>query len=219
MNLQRGDVIFRALLVASALVAAAENALAVAVTGTVNATSPEGQPLALKMTIDDVKTRFELTGPSFSWFAWGFDTTTMQGYAIIIEGLDDTRDVVEQNLVARGNPGDPQATQNLDLIDTIYDADTDLTTVILERLNNTGDTEDPVFSPNMTFLDLIFAYDSAATVTIPNPFLRNHGRNGRGFAGISFEPVPEAGTATLCMLGVGLAAAKWRRRRVRRGSL
>lgn len=212
MNLQRSDLILRALLATGVLVALAESASALVVGGLVNATSPEGQPLALKMTIDDVKTRFELTGPSFSWFAWGFDTTTMQGYSIIIEGLDDTLSVVEQNLAGRGDPGEPQVTQNLDFIDAFYDADADLTTVILERLNDTGDAEDPVFSPTMTFLDLIFAYDSAATVDAPNALLRNHGRNGRGFAGIAFEPVPEASTAVLFMLGAGLSAARWRHR-------
>jgi len=216
MNLELGDFKFRALVAFVALVGVTGNATAVPVKGSVAVTSPEGQPLALTMTIDDVKTRFEMTGPSFSWFAFGFDTMTMQGYSIIVEGLDDTRSAVEQNLVGRGNPGSPQAIQNLELIDATYDSDADSTTVILERLNDTDDANDPAFSTNMTSLALIFAYDSAATVIQPNPSLANHGRSGRGFATITFEPVPETGTAALILLGTGLSGATWRRRPVRR---
>ena len=77
--------------------------------------------MELTMTIDDTKTRFELTGPDYSWFAFGFDTTTMMGYSLIVEGLNDSRTAVEQNLVGIGNPGGPQATQNISIIDTIHD--------------------------------------------------------------------------------------------------
>lgn len=211
MNWRQLVMKFRTLLATSAFVLLAKSAWAVTVTGAVDVTSPDGQPLALKMTIDDLTTRFELTGPSFSWFAWGFDTTAMQGYSIIVEGLDDSRSIVEQNLLGRGNPGDPQETQNLDFIDVIYDADANLTTVILERLNDTGDADDPLFSPSMTTLPVIYAYDSAATVELSNPFLRNHGRNGRGFADITF--VPEPGSIALIALATGLAVAGWRCRR------
>lgn len=214
MNLPRVEFVVQIIVCFSALAGWAGDVRAAVVAGSVNVVSPEGQPLALKMTIDDAKTRFELTGPSFSWFAWGFDTETMQGYSIILEGLDDTRSAVEQNLVGRGNPGSPQAVQDLDFIDATYDSDADLTTVILERLNDTGDENDPVLAPSMTSLALIFAYDSSATVTQPNPNLANHGRSGRGFATITFEPVPEAGTMTLLMLGASIAAAICRRRRV-----
>ena len=36
------------------------------------------QFMRLKMTIDDLKTRFELTGPDFSWFALGFEGKHMR---------------------------------------------------------------------------------------------------------------------------------------------
>jgi hypothetical protein len=210
MILHRGDFIGRALVALMALSWLAGAASAATATGWLDITSPEGQPLVLKMTIDDLKTRFELTGPSYSWFAFGFDATTMQGYAIIVEGINDTRSIVEQNLAGRGDPGSPQAIQNLDFIDVIYNSDTDLSTVIVERENDTGDENDPIFSPSMTSLPIIFAYDSSATVAVPNPLLRNHGRNGRGFGTITF--VPEPGSATLLALGASLACALLRRK-------
>jgi hypothetical protein len=216
MTLHRRDSISCALITFAVLYGLAGTSLANTVTGAVDVMTTSGQPLALKITIDDVKTRFELTGPSFSWYAWGFDTTTMQGYSLIVQGLDDTRSVVEQNLVGIGNPGTPQATQNLDFIDATHDVDADLTTVVLERLNSTGDASDPTFSPSMTSLAVIFAYDSGATPEFPNSELNFHGRNGRGFATITF--VPEPGTAILIVLGTGLAAAMLRRRsRLRSG--
>jgi hypothetical protein len=69
----------------------------------------------------------------------------------------------------------------------------------------------------MTSLALNYAFDFSATVTQPNPSLANHGRDGRGFATITFEPVPEASTVALILLGTGLSGAIWRRRPVRRG--
>jgi hypothetical protein len=210
MILHRGKIIATALVAWMTLSWLASAASAAVATGSLNVTSPEGQPLALKLTIDDLKTRFELTGPSFSWFAFGFDTTTMQGYSIIVEGLNDTRSMVEQNLAGRGDPGSPQTIQNLDFIDVTYDSDTDLTTVIVERENDTGDDEDPVFLTSMRSLPIIFAYDSAASVTFPNPSLRNHGRNGRGFGTITL--IPEPASAALLAIGAGLTCATLRRR-------
>jgi len=189
-------------------------AAAVAVRGTVEATSAEGQYLALAMTIDDTTTRFELTGPDYSWFAFGFDTTTMQGYSLIIEGLGDARSAVERNLVGIGNPGSPQALQNLNLLDATDDPDNALSMVVLERANNTGDANDPVFTPSMTSLDLIYAYDSFATVDSPNPTLSYHGRGGRGFLTITFAPVvPEPASLALLVLGSTVALLIGGRRR------
>ncbi len=210
MILHRGNTIGLAFVAWMTLTWLASAASAAVATVSLYVTSPEGQHLALKLTMDDLKTRFELTGPSFSWFAFGFDTTTMQGYSIIVEGLNDTRSMVEQNLAGRGDPGSPQTIQNLDFIDVTYDSDTDLTTVIVERENDTGDDEDPVFLTSMRSLPIIFAYDSAASVAFPNPSLRNHGRNGRGFGTITL--IPEPASAAMLAIGAGLTCATLRRR-------
>jgi hypothetical protein len=181
-------------------------ALSAPITGEVEITTPLGQYMALKMDINDTTTTFELTGPDFSWFAFGFDTTMMNGYSLIIEGLDGTRTAHERNLVTVGNPGAPQAIQNISIVSTVHDAAKDLTTITLERLNNTGDFNDPNFSTSMTSLDVIWAYRAAASPAAPVANLNNHGANGRGATFISFAPVPEPCSAmlvgTFAMLGL-----------------
>ena len=179
--------------------------------GNVESTSSTGQILELTMTIDDTKTRFEMTGPDYSWYAFGFDTTTMMGYSLIVEGLNDGRTVVEQNLVGVGNPGGPQATQNISIIDTIHDDLNDFTTVIVERPNSTGDSNDPVFTTSMTSLPIIWAHDSFATPATPNPDLTYHGSGGRGFSTIRFSEVPEPmGLLLAAMAGAALCTLRRR---------
>ena len=189
-------------------------ARALQATGHVEPTTPLGQYLGLSMTIDDAKTRFEITGPDFSFFAFAFDTTTMFGYALIVEGTDANRTVVEQNLQGIGQPGSPQAIQNLSLINTIHDAANNLTTVILERPNDTGDPNDPDFSPSMTALALVWAYNSTASPADPQPTLDYHGYGGRGFATITF--IPEPGSVALASCAA-IALARLARKSGRRG--
>lgn len=205
---------FGALVVLVAVACLPRLAVAVVVRGMVEPSTPMGQFMAMTMTIDDDKTTFELTGPDFSWFSFGFDTTTMRGYSLIIEGTGDARDAVERNLIGVGNPGSPQGSQDLDLIDTIHDADNELTTVVLERANDTFDADDPIFSPSMMSLELIWAYDSFASSGSPSPDLSYHGANGRGLVTITFAPVPEPASLALAALGtvVGLTLARRRRR-------
>jgi hypothetical protein len=190
----------------------AGTASAITVTGTVEPNIPSGQHMALTMTIDDTTTTFELTGPDFSWFAFGFNTMTMQGYSLIVEGINDQRMVVEQNLVGRGNPGSPQATQNLVVVDSSHDQANDLSTLVIQRPNNTGDPNDPVFTTSMTSLPIIWGYDSFASPAIPNPDLTYHGFSGRGFATITLAVVPEpAGLLLAAMAAVVLAAPRRRK--------
>lgn len=191
-------------------------AAATPITGTVQPNTPAGQFLSLTMTIDDDKTRFEMTGPDFSFFAFGFDTTTMNGYSLIVAGNHANRTVVEQNLAGVGNPGSEQPTQNLSLISISHNAAAKLSTVVVERANQTGDPDDAVFSPSMTSLPLIWGYDSYATPESPNPFLDYHGPGGRGFVTITFAPVPEPNaallTAAALLAPAGLATMRRRRR-------
>jgi hypothetical protein len=212
----------RGLAIVAATVAApglAERGLAAPVFGTVSATSPSGQLLALKMTIGDAKTTFELTGPGYSWFSFGFDTTSMEGYSLIIEGLNDNRTAVEQNLLGSGTPGLPQATQNIHVLSTAYDSVNDLSTLVIERANNTGDADDPIFTTSMTSLDVIWAYRASASKTLPSPTLNYHGRNGRGDTTITFSPVPEPASAAIVALGVLTMGCRLRKRGGRRASM
>jgi hypothetical protein len=185
-------------------------ARAVTITGMVEPTTPLGQYMALKMTIDDTKTTFEMTGPDYSFFAFGFNATTMQGYSLIVEGLDATRTVVEQNLAGIGNPGAPQTTQNVTITSTTHDPANNLTTIVVERANSTGDSADPDFSTSMTSLPLIWGYNSFASPNDPQPNLDFHGSQGRGFVTIEFVPEPTGGVLAA---GSTLALAAWRRRR------
>jgi hypothetical protein len=187
-------------------------AQAAPVSGEVEITTPLGRHMALKMDINDTTTTFELTGPDFSWFAFGFDTTMMNGYSLIIEGLDAARTAHERNLITIGNPGVPQATQNISIVSTFHDTANDLTTITIQRPNNTGDSNDPNFSTSMTSLDVIWAYRAAASPSSPAPNLNNHGANGRGATLITFTPVPEpCGMSLLAiMAAVGLASRKTR---------
>jgi hypothetical protein len=178
-------------------------ACAIPIRGSVEPTTPLGQFVALNMTIGDTATRFELTGPDYSWFAFGFDTTTMFGYSLIIQGTDATRTAVEQNLRGIGNPGSPQATQNISIINTLHDATNNLTTIVVERPNETGDPNDPVFSTNMTALNVIWASDGFASPSSPNPILAYHDTVGRGFATIAFSPIPEP--ANMILLATAVA--------------
>ena len=152
------------------------------------------------MTIDDEATIFELTGPDYSWFAFGFDTTSMMGYSLIVQGIDANRTVVEQNLVARGNPGIPQAVQNIYHFDTYHDEPINLSRLSILRANNTGDTDDPIFSPSMTSLDIIWAYSAVASPEAPAPNMANHRQSGRGVAQIQFAVIPEPTCSTLLVL-------------------
>ena len=177
-------------------------ASAATVKGDFAATSPSGQLLEMTMTIDDTKTTFALTGPDYSWFAFGFDTMTMMGYSLIIEGTDGNRTAVEQNLLGIGNPGGPQTVQNINVTSTVHDDINNLSTIVIERANNTGDANDPVFTTNMNSLDIIWAYDSFASPASPNPNLTYHGFGGKGIAEIAFEVVPEP-----TGMGLSMAAA------------
>jgi hypothetical protein len=201
------------LIVVVALLWLPQPAAAIAIRGTVAPVNTSGQYMSLTMTITDTTTTFEMTGPDYSWFAFGFDTTTMLGYSLIIEGTNDSRSGVEQNLLGVGNPGSPQLQQNINFVDVTHDVDNALTTVIIERPNNTGDPNDPVFSTGMTSLNVIAAFDSFASPDEPNPTLSYHGRGGRGEATVFFAPVPEPASLALAAILVAAVALGERPRR------
>jgi len=192
---------------------AALPAAAAPIVGVVEPTTPYDQYLRLKMTIGEATTRFELTGPAFSYFAFGFDTTTMAGYSLIVEGTDANRTAREQNLAGIGNPGVPQTVQNLSVVEVSHDAIGQLSTIVLERANQTGDPSDAVFSTSIAALDVIWAYDVNSSEEFPSPTLSFHGVSGRGFARITFAPVPEPRGVALGAWAAGGVLVGVRRRR------
>ncbi|MGL4512444.1 MAG: hypothetical protein ACRCT8_05080 [Lacipirellulaceae bacterium] len=174
------------------------------ITGVVVADT-DGRPrLELAMAVDATTTRLVLTGPSYSWFSWGFGATTMAGYSVVVEGTGASRTVVEQNLLGIGNEGSPQATQNLSFVSIIADDFQQLTTITLERASNTGDPSDPVFDTSLTSIPMIWAYAQFSSVDNPAPTLGFHGVGGRGFATLSFMVVPEPSAALLCAMALGV---------------
>jgi hypothetical protein len=205
------------ILVASAL-SGCLSASAETVIGTIEPVITSGKYMAMTMTIDDAKTTFEMTGPDYSWFAFGFgDTatggaTSMQGYSLIVEGTDANRTVVEQNLLGVGSPGDPQDMQNINILSTTHDAARDLTTVVVERLNSTGDPNDPDFSPSMESLEVIWGLSAFSSPTAPAPVLNYHGSGGRGFETITFSEVPEPTSMLLISTASALLLCTARRR-------
>jgi hypothetical protein len=193
------------------------------IVGSVAPTTPMGHYLSLEMTIDDAVTRFELTGPDYSFFAFGFDTTTMMGYSLIVEGLDANRTVVEQNLAGIGDPGSPQAMQNINVVAMMHDAPNDLTTVVIERPNDTVDPLDPDFATSLSSLNVIWAYYPFATPEFPQPDLTYHSGSGRGFATIAFTPEPTTSvlvaTAAAALVRVARESSAKRSHRKRRAPL
>jgi hypothetical protein len=166
--------------------------------------------MRLTMKIDDSKTTIKMTGPDYSWFAFGFDTVSMFGYSLISEGTDAARTTVEQNLVSAGDPGAPQSSQNINVVSVSHNDALDLTTIIVERLNDTGDPDDPIFSTSMTSLPIIGAYDGGSSPLSPNGNLGYHGPEGRGFGTIVLTEVPEPTAILIAVIG---AAVGWASRR------
>ena len=174
-------------------------------------TIAEGFPLALSMTVDDTTTRLVVSGPSSSWFAWGFGATTMAGYTVIVEGLDANRTVVEQNMFGIGQEGSPQAAQNLQVVSIDNNATLGVTTIALERANSTGDPNDPVFSTSLTTLPVIWGFSQFSSPDNPAPTLSFHGIGGRGFATLNFTVVPEPGAVLLATIAWFAASGQRRR--------
>ncbi len=190
--------------------------------GFVEPVTPLGQYLSLEMTIGETHTLFKMTGPDYSWFAFGFDpeqgmppTLGMLGYTIIVEGLDATRTATEYNLLGIGNPGSPQPEQNLEILHTSHDAASDLTTILIRRPNDTGDPLDPSFPRDRNPLPIIWSYAGFSTPDFPSPILNYHGSDGRGHMTIEFTPIPEPSGIALGGLAVGSLLLANRRRRCR----
>ncbi len=142
---------------------------------TASTTVGSSNDMDLEVTINDFTgvTSFEVTGPSSKWFAAAFNTTSMNGYAIVHNNNGGNPDEYTMN----GN-GAPtiQTTQNLQSI-TSSTSGTEKT-FNYTRLNSTGNTNDYTFTTSSSTLNIAYAIGSGAN-------LAYHGPN-RGSASLTF---------------------------------
>ena len=134
-----------------------------------------GNDMTIDVTINDFTgtTSFEVSGPSSKWFAAAFNTTNMNGYAIVHNNNGGDPDEYTMN----GN-GAPtlQVTQNLDNITSSTSGT--VKTFEYTRDNNTGNTDDYTFTTTTPSLNIAYAIGSGVN-------LAYHGPN-RGSAVLTF---------------------------------
>lgn len=142
---------------------------------TASTTVGSSNDMDLEVTINDFTgvTSFEVTGPSSKWFAAAFNTTNMNGYAIVHNNSGGNP--VEYTMNGNGAPT-LQATQNLQGI-TSSTSGTEKT-FNYTRLNNTGNSDDYTFTTTTSSLNIAYAIGSGAS-------LAYHGPN-RGSATLTF---------------------------------
>jgi hypothetical protein len=197
---------FRAAVLRAALAAVGALALfpgaasAVSITGSMEPNLLLGPPppdgMGLTLTIDDTITRFEMTGPSDRWFAFAFDTTTMVGYALMVEGHGDERSVEEHDM-SYGDPGPHLEPSSLNIVTLISDVVNGLSTVVVERPSILGEPNRVDFLTSWTNLNVVWAYDSLNFGEPPD----YHGSAGRGFGNVTFTVIPEPATWIILLLG------------------
>ncbi len=119
------------------------------------AASPTTPSVELEITLDDgaEEITFVLRGPDDRWFAWGFGTDGMSGYSLIVE-QDGGVTFHERNLVATGDPGAPQAQQDLSLVSSSSAGG--VTELVLTRALDTGDANDFLFPAGEGTVELIW---------------------------------------------------------------
>ncbi|NNF08493.1 MAG: hypothetical protein HKN21_17155, partial [Candidatus Eisenbacteria bacterium] len=136
--------------------------------------APSSLPMELDVEINAGTNVVTITmrGPADRWFGFGFNTNTMQGYAIVTE-LSGGHTTHERNLVAVGDPGVPHTTQDLNLVSSTITGST------IERVF----TRPLITAEGYNFenyqlgnpINLIWAFSSFG-----NPTLAWHGASGRG---------------------------------------
>ena len=118
-------------------------------------------------------TSFEVSGPSSLWFAAAYNTTNMNGYAVVHNNSGGNP--VEYTMNGNGAPT-LQTTQNLQNITSSTSGT--VKTFNYTRLNDTGNSNDYTFTTSTTSLDIAYAIGSGSS-------LAYHGPN-RGSATLTF---------------------------------
>ncbi|NNF07598.1 MAG: hypothetical protein HKN21_12620 [Candidatus Eisenbacteria bacterium] len=138
-----------------------------------------GIDLDLEVLIDSDTDEVTITmvGPADRWFSWGFDTNTMRGYSIITTFSGATPIINEQTLVAIGNPGSPQSSQ--DLTEVSADVNAGEITLVLTRPRVTGDAEDFDFADYQSGgdIDMVWAYSGSGSQTLVYHQAQARGKN------------------------------------------
>lgn len=142
---------------------------------TASATVGSGNDMTLDVTINDFTgiTTFEVSGPSTKWFASAFNTTNMNGYAIVHN--NNGGNPVEYTMNGNGAPT-LQSTQNLENISSSTSGV--VKTFNFTRVNDTGNSDDYTFSTTVSTLNIAYAIGSG-------PNLAYHGPN-RGSSVLTF---------------------------------
>lgn len=142
---------------------------------TASTTVGSSNDVDIEVTINDFTgvTSFEVSGPSSLWFATAYNTTNMNGYAIVHNNSGGNP--VEYTMNGNGAPT-LQTNQNLQNITSSTSGA--VKTFNYTRLNNTGNTNDYTFSTTTTSLNIAYAIGSGAS-------LAYHGPN-RGSATLTF---------------------------------
>lgn len=159
---------------------------------TASTTVGSGSTMTIDVTINDFTgtTQFEVSGPSSKWFAAAFNTTNMNGYAIVHN--NNGGNPLEYVMSGTSAPT-LQTNQDLGSISSSTSGTTK--TFNYSRDNNTGNTNDYTFTTATTSLSIAYAIGSG-------PNLTYHGPN-RGSSTLTFtNPCDPTVANTLPVLSV-----------------
>lgn len=159
---------------------------------TASTTVGSSNDMTLDVTINDFTgtTSFEVSGPSSKWFAAAFNTTNMNGYAMVLN--NNGGNPVEYTMNGNGAPT-LQTNQNLQNITSSTSGA--VKTFNFTRANNTGNSDDYTFTTATTTLNIAYAIGSGVN-------LAYHGPN-RGSSTLTFtNPCAPSVTNTLAELDV-----------------
>lgn len=142
---------------------------------TATTTVGAGNEMDITVTINDFtgETTFDISGPTNKWFAAGFNTLNMNGYAIVLNNNGGNPD--EYTMNGNGAP-DIHTSQDLNTIMSSTSGTTK--TFTFKRDNSTGNSDDYTFSTALTSLDIAYAIGTG-------PNLAYHSTN-RGSGSLSF---------------------------------
>lgn len=142
----------------------------------------------ITVTVNDFtgETTFDISGPNSKWFAAGFNTTNMNGYAIVLNNNGGN-----PNEYTMAGNGAPTIHSSQDLNTIVSSTSGTTKTFTFKRDNSTGNSDDYTFSTALTSLDIAYAIGSG-------PNLAYHSTN-RGSGSLSFTD--PCGTAVENNLG------------------
>lgn len=133
---------------------------------TATTTVGSSNEMVIDVTINDFtgETTFNISGPSSKWFGAAFNTTNMQGYAIVCNNNGLNPD--EYTMVGNGAP---TIHSSQDLENSTNSTSGTTKTFTFTRDNATSDSEDYVFSTSLTALNIAYAIGSGPNLSYHGP--------------------------------------------------